>query len=236
MRYFVSVSRSLGERFCEYNSLSHAKLRVVPYGADVTAVEQVSLETAMACRRSFGFEADSVVVGSVGRLVEQKDYPTQLKAFALAAARVPTLRMVIAGEGPLAADIRRMIGELELLDRVRLIGHREDVPVLLKGLDVFVLASKFEPYGVALLEAKAAGLPVVATRVNEVPEIVRDGETGLLSPAGDAEAMARSFVQLACDPALRTCLGQRALADARARHSLEASVRAYHELYESALN
>ena len=106
----------------------------------------------------------------------------------------------------------------------------------MRSLDIFVLASKFEPFGVAILEAKAAGVAIVATCVNEIPEILSDGESGLLSPAEDPEGMARAFVMLATDPALRARLGRRARLEAEQRHSLDAVVDAYQQLYESCLN
>jgi len=236
MRYLVTVSPGLGRRFCAYNAISEAKLRVVPYGADLDAIRRVTAGEACALRRQLGFGAADILIGSVGRLVEQKDYPTQLKAFAVSVRQAPHLRMVLAGDGPLEAALRRMTTELDIADRVTFLGHRTDVPQLLRALDIFVLASKFEPYGVALLEAKAAGLPIAATQVNEIPEIVGDGECGLLSPAGDADALSRSLTRLAQDPELRARFGERAAADAVERHGLEASVRAYHTLYESCLN
>jgi len=236
MRYLVTVSSTLGKRFCEYNALPIDKLRVVPYGADLSAVSRVTAEEATAVRREIGFGPDDLVIGSVGRLVEQKDYPTQLNAFALAATRVPRLRMVLAGDGPLEASLRDLVRALGLEERVRFLGHWERVPSLLRSLDIFVISSKFEPFGVALLEAKAAGLPIVATRVNEIPEILSDGESGLLAPPEDPAAMAEQFVALANDAALRARLGQRALEEARERHSLEASVCAYQSLYDSSLN
>jgi glycosyltransferase involved in cell wall biosynthesis len=236
MQYLVTVSPSLGKRFCEYNHVPLAKLRVVPYGADVSAIESVTPDAARAMRTEIGAAPEDVIVGSVGRLVEQKDYPTQLRAFAKAVERAPRLRMVLAGDGPLEASIRTMIQELGIQDRVTLIGHCSRVPVLLRALDVFVMASKFEPYGVALLEAKAAGLPVVATRVNEIPEIIEDGRSGLLAEAGAPEEMAKLLVRLAEDRGLRERLGSQALVDARERHGITAAVRAYQDVYEAALN
>jgi glycosyltransferase involved in cell wall biosynthesis len=236
MRCLATVSGSLGKRFCEYNSLPMDKLRVVPYGADLSAVDRVTLEEAASLRRTIGFALDDVVVGSVGRLVEQKDYPTQLKAFAMAAGRVPLLRMVLAGDGPLEQSLRQMVRDLGLEDRVRFLGHWPNVPTLLRSLDIFVLASKFEPFGVAILEAKAAGVAIVATRVNEIPEILSDGESGLLSPAEDPDALAHALIRLATDPALRARLGRRARLEAEQRHSLDAVVDAYQQLYESCLN
>ena len=100
---------------------------------------------------------DAIVIGSVGRLVEQKDYPTQLRAFALAAAAIPRLLMLLLGDGPLRGEMEALAASLGVADRVRFAGHSNDVPLALRAMDIFVLASKFEPYGVAILEAKAAG-------------------------------------------------------------------------------
>jgi len=232
----ATVSPSLGARFCDYNGIPPSKLRVVPYGADLSAVDRVTREQAARLRLQMGFLPEHIVIGSVGRLVEQKDYPTQLKAFATAAARVPGLRMVLAGDGPLAESLRQMTRDLGVEGRVVFLGHWSEVPALLRGLDIFVLASKFEPFGVAILEAKAAGTAIVATAVNEIPEIIDDRVSGLLSPAGDPDRMADAFVTLATDPDLRARLGCRARVEAEQRHSLDAVVSAYQQLYASCLN
>ena len=232
MRYVTTVSPSLGNRFCDYNAITRDKLRVVPYGADLSAVERVSDADVAKLRAELGWSSDDIVIGSVGRLVEQKDYPTQLKAFKLAVERVPQLRMALAGDGPLADLLQRMVCDLGLSDRVQFLGHWSRVPALLRALDIFVLASKFEPFGVAILEAKAAGAAIVATRVNEIPEIVCDGSSGLLSESGDAAAMAESFTRFALDPSLRAKLGGRARQEARERHSLASVVDAYQQLYD----
>jgi glycosyltransferase involved in cell wall biosynthesis len=232
MRFVVTVSRTLGQRFCQYNQVPFEKLRVIGYGADLPALDRVTAEQTSAFRRRLGFQPENVVIGSVGRLVEQKDYPTQLRAFALAAARVPGLRMVIAGDGPLRATLEETARHLAVADRVRFLGNRDDVPTILRSVDLFALSSKFEPFGVALLEAKAAGLPIVATAVNEVPEIVRDGESGLLAPPENAASIAALFVKLARDRDWRLRLGARAHLEAQ-QNSLQATVAAYESLYDA---
>jgi glycosyltransferase involved in cell wall biosynthesis len=233
MRYLTTVSESLGARFCAYNGIPFSKMRVVPYGADLNAVDSIDDVTILRMRAELGLADGDVVIGSVGRLIEQKDYPTQLRAFALACARVPQMTMVIAGDGPLAGPLREMARSLGIATRVRFLGHWSEVPALLRSLDIFVLASKFEPFGVSLLEAKAAGVAIIATNVNETPEIVFDGRTGLLCQPQDPEAMADLFVRLAEDPSLRLALGAEARRDAQEHHSLVTVVDAYQELYES---
>jgi glycosyltransferase involved in cell wall biosynthesis len=234
MRFIVTVSASLGRRFCEYNRIPVEKLRVISYAADLRAVERVTAERISEIRGQLGFRPGDLVIGSVGRLVEQKDYPTQLHAFALAAARVPSLRMAIAGDGPLRPMLEQLARELAIADRVRFLGHWQDVPALLRSVDLFVMASKFEPFGLALLEAKAAGLPIVATVVNETREILAEGKSGALTPSGDAPAMAALLVKLAQDGECRARFGACAQIEAQ-QHSLQAAVAAYESLYDASL-
>jgi glycosyltransferase involved in cell wall biosynthesis len=236
MGTIVTVSPTLGQRFCRYNGIDPTRLRVVAYGVDPTRFTRVTAEQVAAFRARHAVPAGAVVIASVGRLVEQKDYPTQLRAFALAAQRDPSIFMLLVGDGPLRGQLEALVRELGVADRVRFAGHCEDVPVALRAADVFVLASKFEPYGVAILEAKAAGAAIVATRVNEIPEILTEGEaigpTGRLVPPEDPAAMADAFVALAADQALRRELGARAATDAETRHSLPAAIQAYQQLYD----
>ncbi len=244
MRHVVAVSDELGERFCRFTAdcagplgtLTYRHLRrkmhTISYGIDLAPYQAVTTDEIAALRARAGATPGTVLVGSVGRLVEQKDYPTQLRAFALAARAEPRLRMVLAGEGPLRGDIEGLVAELGLQDRVAFLGHWDRVPALLRALDVFVLASKFEPYGVALLEAKCAGGAIVATRVNEIPKLLQDGVTGLVVPAGNPDAMAGAFARLAKDAVLRRSLGESALAEARRKHSIEAVAIAYQALYD----
>jgi|RhiMetdeSRZDD1v2_1073273.scaffolds.fasta_scaffold04266_5 glycosyltransferase involved in cell wall biosynthesis len=236
MRAIVTVSPSLGRGFCRYNGIDERRLRVVPYGVDVARFAAVSAEQTAAFRARLGLAPDAVVIGSVGRLVEQKDYPTQLRAFALAAARHPGAVMLLVGDGPLRAEMEGLVQSLGIAERVKFAGHSDEIPIALRSMDVYVMASKFEPYGVALLEAKAAGTAIVATRVNEIAEILSDGEPGgplgVLVPPADPAAMAEAFVALASDGARRRDLGARASRDTAVRHSLPAAIDTYQNLYD----
>ena len=233
MRRLAVVSLSLGERYCRYNKISSDKLRVIPYGvplADVMA--QPDEGRVGGARRELGFAPDNVLVGSVGRLVEQKDYPVQLRGFALAAAQDPRLRMVLVGDGPLRARLEELAAELGVAARVAFAGMRADVPRIVAMLDIFVMTSKFEPYGIALLEAKAAGCAIVATKVNEVPDILSFGACGLLVPPGAPDRVAQAILSLSRDHALRGRLARRAFDEARERHSFRAMLDGYQGLYD----
>jgi glycosyltransferase involved in cell wall biosynthesis len=246
MRYVVAVSDELGERFCRftagvtaplgelgYQSLRE-RMRTIAYGIDLAPYRAVTPLEIAEVRARVGAGPDTVLIGSVGRLVEQKDYPTQLRAFAIAARAEPRLRMVLAGEGPLRGEVVALAESLGITDRICLLGHWTRVPALLRALDVFVIASKFEPYGVALLEAKCAGCAIVATAVNEMPRILGFGMTGVIVPPESPERMAQAFVELAGDAGLRRELATRAYAEAEGTHSIEAVARAYQALYDRA--
>jgi glycosyltransferase involved in cell wall biosynthesis len=144
--------------------------------------------------------------------------------------------MLLVGDGPLRAEMEGLARSLGIAERVRFAGHSDEVPIALRSMDVYVMASKFEPYGVALLEAKAAGTAIVATRVNEIGEILGEGEPGgplgVLVPPADPGAMADAFVALAGDGARRRDLGARASRDAAVRHSLPAAIHTYQGLYD----
>ena len=247
LRRFVVLSEELGERFCRFTAEAagpvrligypalRERMRVVGYGVDLAPHRAISAADVAGLRARLGCGPDTVLVGSVGRLVEQKDYPTQLRAFALAARAEPRLRMVLAGEGPLRGAIEVQALDLGISDRISLLGHWTRVPELLRALDVYVIASKFEPYGVALLEAKCAGRAIVATSVNEIPRLLEDGATGLLVPPESSEPMAGAFVRLARDDDFRRSLAENARVDAERRHSLGAVATAYQGLYDEFL-
>ena len=134
-------------------------------------------------RRRPGSRPDAPLALAVGRLIEQKDHATLLRAFALVRRDVPDARLAILGAGPLEAATRALAAELGLGDAVTMPG-RTEIRDWLARADVFVHTSRWEGFGIVLLEAMLASLPVVATRVSAVPEIVVDGETGALVEAG----------------------------------------------------
>lgn len=166
---------------------------------------------------------------AVGRLRPPKDFETLLRALAL----LPTdaFDAAIVGEGPQRRELEGLLARLGLEGRVRLEGERRDVPAVLAGADVFVLSSRSEGLPVSVLEAMAAGLPVVASAVGGVAELVVDGETGILVRPADAEALAGALGTLVGDPVLRGRLGAAGRARAEAMFDLDACRRAHVDLY-----
>ena len=156
-----------------------------------TTVPTVSTETRAQARRLLGIPPDVPVIGSVGRLDCQKA-PEDMVA-AIAALGRPDVRMVWVGDGDLRARVERRIARAGLTDRFLLLGERQDVPALLPGFDVFAMSSLYEGLPCAVVEAMTCGVPVVATAVNSVPEVVVPGKTGLLVPTKNPAALARAL-------------------------------------------
>jgi glycosyltransferase involved in cell wall biosynthesis len=158
------------------------------------------------------------------RLRPEKRVPDFARATELARQQEPGIVALVAGDGPERAAVQRAIADPA---GVRLLGHRDDVGDLLRVADVFVLASDLEATPMAILEAMAAGLPVLATSVGGVPELLANGDAGMLVPPRDPAAMAAALVTLARDPALRAGLGNAASERHRAHWSADRMIDGY---------
>jgi len=161
-----------------------------------------------AARRALGLDLDEPVIGTVGNFTAKKDQATLVRAL----DRIPGARLVLVGTGPQEGDLRKLVADRGLADRVTFVGSRDDVAALLPAFDVFALSSRYEGLPIALLEAMAAGRACVATSVGGVPEVVTDGVDGVLVPPGDADAFAAALAGLLADPDRRVALGEKAAA------------------------
>jgi glycosyltransferase involved in cell wall biosynthesis len=146
------------------------------------------------------------------------------------------LYLLLVGGGELENAVREQVAGLGLESRVRFLGIRADVADILRASDVFVLSSRWEGNPMSVMEAMAAGLPVVSTAVGGVPELVRDGETGLLVPSEDTGALAQAIQALVDNPARRQAMGAAARQHAVASFDIRHTVRGYEQLYEALLN
>ena len=182
-------------------------------------------------------ERSEVVVGAVARLSKEKGLRYLLDAFALVAGHRPQVRLVLAGEGPERRRLERLAARLGLGERVRFLGEvpHEQVPEVLQQLDIFAMPSTYEGFGVAALEAEAMELPVVASSVHGIPDVVVDGETGLLVPPRDRQALASALDRLVADSDLRRRLGQAGRAFVAEHYSWEENTAQMEALYEAAL-
>jgi glycosyltransferase involved in cell wall biosynthesis len=203
---------------------------VIRNGVDLARFATPAVERA-AWRGANGFEDGDLIVATAARLEDEKGPLDLLDAFARVAAEEPRARLAWAGAGRRHGEVVAAARRLGLAERVRLLGQRDDVPDLLHAADVFALASHYEGLGLALVEAAAAGLPAVATRVGGVPEVVRDGDSGVLVPAADPAAFAAALGAMLADPGRRARMAGRAREAARG-FALQPMVQAYETLYE----
>jgi len=187
--------------------------------------------TRQAWRSAHGFGEDDVVIVSVARLEQQKDPVALIQGFARGLGRDSRCRLVLAGTGNLENAARVCAERCGVSGRVHFLGVCGDVPDLLAAADLFALASRWEGSPLAVMEAMAARLPVVATAVGEVPELVATGVSGLLVPPGSIEKMGDALASLAHDGERRRAMGEAAGARAAA-FSVEAMVQAYADLFE----
>ncbi|MFZ5453609.1 MAG: glycosyltransferase family 4 protein [Thermodesulfobacteriota bacterium] len=232
-----AVSEGVGEYVRQQCGTDPAKIRVLYNGVDLAPFAPGRASPQI--REELGLPPDQPVVGLVARLDHRaKGHLELIQALALLQDRHP-LHAVMVGGGRRQEEMRELAASLGLQERVHFLGNRRDVPVLLKAMDLFVLPSHNEGVSLAVLEAMAAGLPVIVSAVGGLPEIVRHEENGLLIPAKDVEALARSLARLLENPDLARRLGQKAREHIEARYSLESlgqvANAAYDELVKKKL-
>ena len=221
---YVAVSRA-GKRYgVETGIMAPEKVEVIFNAAELPDPRPGA---RAAVRTALGFDAHAPVVGTLGRYEEQKGLEYFLHAAARAAAVRDDVRFCIVGDGPLRGELEALACRLGIGEAVRFTGWRKDVPEVLAALDIFCLASLWESFGIVLAESMLAGLPVVATRVDGIPEVVEEGETGLLVPPQDAETLAQRLVSLVEDPERRRSMGCAGRARAEELFSVNRMVRSY---------
>jgi glycosyltransferase involved in cell wall biosynthesis len=207
---------------------------VVPYGVDL---RQFQPEAKRSRPEPAEGTSDEVVIGAVARLSKEKGLHYLLEAFAAVAGSHPEARLLLAGEGPERGRLERLAARLGLGERVRFLGEapHEQVPAVLQELDVFAMPSTWEGFGVAALEAEAMEVPVVASNIHGIPDVVVDGETGLLVPPRDPQALATALERLASDAGLRRRLGQAGRAFVAEHYSWEENTAQMEALYGAAV-
>ncbi len=199
-------------------------IRVIPSG--VTADPPVSDRAAL--RAQLGVPSGAFVAVLAAALRPEKRVRAFVEQVAAAHAAEPSVYGIVVGDGPDAAAVGRAAERSG--GAVRMLGYRADVVDVMHAADAVCLTSAVEALPMSLLEAMSVARPVIATRVGGVPEVVRDGVTGIVTPAGDLSAVAAALVRLACDPALATAMGQAGRERQRERYSTEAMIRGYADL------
>lgn len=202
----IAISDAIRNFSIEVEGAPANKLRTIHYGIEYTpnAVDVVAAHHAL--RAELGLAPTTLLIGMVCRLTEQKGILYGLRAFANL-ENIPETHLILAGEGPLRATLEAEAARLNIQERVHFLGWRKDVPQIMGGLDIFLMPSLWEGFGLALLEAMAVQLPIVGSAVSAIPEVVINGETGILVPPRDVAGLTAAVEALLRDHALRKHIG-----------------------------
>lgn len=223
----VAVSREVMEDVRRFDGVPRSRLCLLPNGISLAALEVA--ETREQARERLA--VSGFCLGTVGRLAEQKGQAHLLEAMQAVLREMDEATLLVAGDGPARQALEQQAQAAHLNGRVRFLGTRRDVALIYRALDVFVLPSLWEGLPLVLLEAMGAGLPVVATRVGGVPEVITQGENGLLVDPGDSRGLAQAILRLYREPALRSSLAAAGRETVARHYSQEAMLNRLEDLY-----
>lgn len=226
---FVSDGdRNKGQK---YRLASEEKMIVVKNGIDFSKYQKLEVNNKVNKIRELNLESSRPIVGTVARLHRQKGLVYLLKAANKISQVFPEVKILIIGEGPSRKKLEKQVNRLGLEKWVKLMGERSDVPELLSLFDVFILPSLWEGLPYALIEAAALEKPVVATCVDGIKEIVKDGETGILVPSKESEILAQKVISILQDREYASRLGEKLKQYIAPQYNLSRMIEEYQNLY-----
>lgn len=227
-----AISAEVRDFYCRQTSFPTERMQVIANGIDLQRIDEAN---ARGVREEFGIAPDDFVVGTVARLDLTKDTISLARAFASVALRHRTSssKLLIVGDGEQRARLADFVRSMRLEGAVIFAGPRRDVPRLLRAMDVFALSSVSEGMPLTVLEAMAARLPVVATNVGALPELVEEGKTGFLVPIRHAAALSEKLEMFLANRQLAITFGEAARHKVEQEFPVERMLRRYAELYES---
>jgi glycosyltransferase involved in cell wall biosynthesis len=223
---FIAVSEADAERMISIEKVPPEKITVIP-----TALVPRSSATGGDLRAELGLEPGTPLIGSVGRLRRQKAHDVLIDAHARVMQIVPEAHLVVVGDGARLGELERHAADAGVADRIHFLGRRDDVEEILGALDAAAISSDFEGRPLFALECMAAGVPLVATAVGGLPEMIDDGLTGLLVPPRRPEALADGLISVLLDLGLRSRIVAAAATEVE-RYRIDAVVAQLAALYE----
>ncbi len=228
---FIAVSKGVREVLIK-GGIGEEKVVIVHSGIDLRRFENI--DSPEDLYKEFQLKGEEKVVGIVAALAPHKDYPNFLRAARIVADQLPRVKFLIVGEGKEAGRLKRLIAELGLGDSVIFTGFREDIPRLLSLFDVFVISSYLEGLCTSILDAMAAGVPVVATETGGIPDLVKNKENGILVPPRDPKRLAEGVLRVLNDSNLAQGMVKAGHSTVR-RFSAEQMAKKTEEVYRSVL-
>jgi glycosyltransferase involved in cell wall biosynthesis len=233
--HMTIVSQTAADRFIRESIIPKKLLRVLPNGLDTAPFRSVPAGTRESLRSSLGLD-DKFVWLAVGRFEVAKDYPNMLHGFAKVREQDNRAVLLLVGRGSLQAETEALSRDLGLGGSVRFLGVRNDVPEVMSAADGYVLSSAWEGMPIVLLEAAAAGLPIVATVAGGNSEVVSDGVSGFLVPPRESDSLSRAMLRLmGLSEPQRRSMGERGRENVRIHHGLERMVDRWEDLYREVL-
>lgn len=230
----TAVARTVRDHIHRHEGCPLEKIVVIPNGVDANRLRRTAVEPIRQ-KKALGVVPGEAVVGTITRLVWYKGLEDLLAAAALIVRRHPSVRFLVVGDGPLRQPLKEKASTLGLNGTIRFLGAVPDASSLLPAFDIFVLSSLWEGMANTLLEAMAAGKPVVATDVGGGSEVVIDGKTGFVVPPKDPVALADAVLRLLADPILARNLGEAGRSRIESEFTLEVMVARLEALYDSLL-
>lgn len=231
-----AVANSFNQGLARQVVRNHRLERTIPNGVEIDLGDKQQTVDRVAARSKFGLTPEHFVIGNVGRLDHQKGQSYLIEAFAQVLSTLPHARLIIVGWGALEAELKAQASRLGVSREVQMLGKRTDVLQILPCFDVFAFPSIFEGQGIALLEAMLEGVPVVASRVGGIPEIITDGQTGLLVEPKSVRELNEAILRVAGDSALAGRLVKAARVFVEKQYSIESSAREYDLVYKELLS
>ena len=225
----VAVAREVANSLQRLYGIGNSRVVWNCIPTDLYASPQTSRQ---AWRVKQGFSEEDVLFVCVARFAPQKNHALLINAFAKGPASDPKAHLVLAGQGVLRAQLQERVNRLGLTSRVHFLGLRTDIPDVLGAADIFVLGSDYEGNPLSVIEAMAAGLPIVSTAAGGVPELLQNGKQGFIVQPGQGEQLSEAMMTLLKDPGLRRTMGAAAAARAKEKFDVSAMVSAYEELYD----
>ncbi|MEO2089255.1 MAG: glycosyltransferase, partial [Gemmataceae bacterium] len=226
---FCCVSAEIAAAVTRWGTVPRRLVEVVPNGIDTTVAD--GLPSPADAKAAIGLPPDAVVVGTVGRLNEVKRQDRLLRAAVELRPRYPNLRLLIVGDGPERSLLEKLAGELGLVEIATFAGFQPKPELYLRAMDVFTLTSRSEGFPVSILEAWAVGVPVVCTAVGGIPDVVADGETGLLVAPDDAGGLVAALARPLADREFAAKLTAAGAEMVRRKYSLTGVAAEYERLY-----
>ena len=227
--HLIAISDAVKKNVYLCDRLPESKVTTIHYG--FASQNFLSHRRPKEVRLECGVQEEAPLAGIVARLAEQKNHQMLLAAWQQVISRLPEARLLIVGDGPLRSELTQQVDAYGMGDSVIFLGWRNDIADLHHAFDLFVLSSKHEGFGLVLLEAMAAQKPIVATRVSAIPEVVKDGETGLLVSPTDATALAMAIHEVLASPERAKKMGQAGHKRLKSHFTVERMADKTYDLY-----